>query len=279
MGFPEQQQNVPGVQAKMTPVPDCGEDSYRGSGKLTGKAAVVTGADSGIGRAVAIAYAREGADVLISYLDEDEDAKEVADLVTAAGRKAVLVPGDLSEAAHCRAVIDRAVREFGKVDVLVSNAAYQMTHETLEEISDEEFEHTVKLNINAYFYLVKAALPHMPPGSSIIGSSSVNSDMPSPTLAPYAATKAAIANFSASLAQLLGERGIRVNSVAPGPIWTPLIPSTMPVEKVTRFGDDTPLGRAGQPAELASTYVLLASDDGSYISGARIAVTGGRPIL
>ncbi|MBF6221476.1 SDR family oxidoreductase [Nocardia abscessus] len=279
MGFPEQQQKVPGIQAKMTPVPDCGEDSYRGSGKLTGKAAVVTGADSGIGRAVAIAYAREGADVLISYLDEDDDAKEVADLVTAAGRKAVLVPGDLSEAAHCRAVIDRAVREFGKVDVLVSNAAYQMTHETLEEISDEEFEHTVKLNINAYFYLVKAALPHMPPGSSIIGSSSVNSDMPSPTLAPYAATKAAIANFSASLAQLLGERGIRVNSVAPGPIWTPLIPSTMPVEKVTRFGDDTPLGRAGQPAELASTYVLLASDDGSYISGARIAVTGGRPIL
>ncbi|MBF6227240.1 SDR family oxidoreductase [Nocardia abscessus] len=279
MGFPEQQQEVPGVQAKMNPVPDCGEDSYRGSGKLTGKAAVVTGADSGIGRAVAIAYAREGADVLISYLDEDEDAKQVADLVTAAGRKAVLVPGDLSEAAHCRAVIDRAVREFGKVDVLVSNAAYQMTHETLEEISDEEFEHTVKLNINAYFYLVKAALPHMAPGSSIIGSSSVNSDMPSPTLAPYAATKAAIANFSASLAQLLGERGIRVNSVAPGPIWTPLIPSTMPVEKVTHFGDDTPLGRAGQPAELASTYVLLASDDGSYISGARIAVTGGRPIL
>ncbi|MFE7740977.1 SDR family oxidoreductase [Nocardia sp. NPDC057455] len=279
MGFPEQQQEVPGIQSRMTPVPDCGEDSYRGSGKLTGKAAVITGADSGIGRAVAIAYAREGADVLISYLDEDEDAKEVADLVTRAGRKAVLVPGDLSEAAHCRAVIDRAVREFGKIDILVSNAAFQMTHETLEEISDEEFEHTVALNINAYFYLVKAALPHMPAGSSIIGSSSVNSDMPSPTLAPYAATKAAIANFSASLAQLLGERGIRVNSVAPGPIWTPLIPSTMPVEKVAHFGDDTPLGRAGQPAELAATYVMLASDDGSYVSGARIAVTGGRPIL
>jgi NAD(P)-dependent dehydrogenase (short-subunit alcohol dehydrogenase family) len=279
MGFPEQQQEVPGIQARMTPVPDCGEDSYRGSGKLTGKAAVITGADSGIGRAVAIAYAREGADVLISYLDEDEDAKEVADLVTQAGRKAVLVPGDLSEAAHCRAVIDRAVAEFGKIDILVSNAAFQMTHQTLEEISDEEFEHTVELNINAYFYLVKAALPHMPAGSSIIGSSSVNSDMPSPTLAPYAATKAAIANFSASLAQLLGERGIRVNSVAPGPIWTPLIPSTMPVEKVAKFGDDTPLGRAGQPAELAPTYVMLASEDGSYISGARIAVTGGRPIL
>ncbi|WP_454199193.1 SDR family oxidoreductase [Nocardia sp. Marseille-Q1738] len=279
MGFPEQQQEVPGTQARMNPVPDCGEDSYRGSGKLTGKAAVITGADSGIGRAVAIAYAREGADVLISYLNEDEDAKEVADLVTRAGRKAVLMPGDLADADHCRAVIERAVREFGKIDVLVSNAAFQMTHDNLEEISDEEFEHTVKLNINAYFYLVKAALPHMPPGSSIIGSSSVNSDMPSPTLAPYAATKAAIANFSASLAQLLGERGIRVNSVAPGPIWTPLIPSTMPIEKVTHFGDDTPLGRAGQPAELAATYVLLASDDGSYISGARVAVTGGRPIL
>ncbi|MGK8523993.1 SDR family oxidoreductase [Nocardia asteroides] len=279
MGFPEQQQQVPGIQSKMEPVPDCGEDSYRGSGRLTGKAAVITGADSGIGRAVAIAYAREGANVLISYLNEDEDAKEVADLVTEAGRKAVLVPGDLSDPGHCRAVIDRAVREFGKINVLVSNAAFQMTHETLEEISDEEFEHTVKLNINAYFYLVKAALPHMPPGSSIIGSSSVNSDMPSPTLAPYAATKAAIANFSASLAQLLGDRGIRVNSVAPGPIWTPLIPATMPVEKVAKFGDDTPLGRAGQPAELASTYVLLASDEGSYISGARIAVTGGRPIL
>ncbi|CAM4131367.1 SDR family oxidoreductase [Nocardia ninae] len=279
MGFPEQQQEVPGIQAQMQPVPDCGEKSYRGSGKMTGKAAVITGADSGIGRAVAIAFAREGADVLISYLNEDEDAKEVAQLVEEAGRKAVLMPGDLSDPQHCRSVIDRAAAEFGKIDVLVSNAAYQMTHTTLDEISDEEFDYTFKLNVGAYFYLVKAALAHMPPGSSIIGSSSVNSDMPSPTLAPYAATKAAIANFSASLAQLLGEKGIRVNSVAPGPIWTPLIPATMPPEKVGKFGDDTPLGRAGQPAELASTYVLLASDDGSYISGARVAVTGGRPIL
>ncbi|QIS04134.1 SDR family oxidoreductase [Nocardia brasiliensis] len=279
MGFPEQQQPVPGVQARMDPVPDCGEDSYRGSGKLTGKAAVITGADSGIGRAVAIAFAREGADVLLSYLNEDEDAKEVAELVERAGRKAVLVPGDLAEPGQCRSVIDRAVREFGKIDVLVSNAAYQMTHETLEEISDEEFDHTFQVNVSAYFRLVKAALPHLPEGASIIGSSSVNSDMPSPTLAPYAATKAAIANFSASLAQLLGARGIRVNSVAPGPIWTPLIPSTMPPKKVAGFGDDVPLGRAGQPAELAPAYVLLASDDGSYISGARIAVTGGRPIL
>ncbi|MGM7645667.1 MULTISPECIES: glucose 1-dehydrogenase [Nocardia] len=279
MGFPEQQQQVPGIQSKMDPVPDCGENSYQGSGKLTGKAAVVTGADSGIGRAVAIAYAREGADVLISYLDEHDDAKEVADLVTQAGRRAVLMAGDLSDAAHCRAVIDKAVEEFGRVDVLVSNAAFQMSHDDITEISDEEFAYTFALNVGAYFHLVKAALPHMRPGSSIIGSSSVNSDMPSPTLAPYAATKAAIANFSASLAQMLGEKGIRVNSVAPGPIWTPLIPSTFPTEKVSKFGDDTPLGRAGQPAELAPAYVLLAADDGSYISGARIAVTGGRPIL
>ncbi|MFF0496935.1 SDR family oxidoreductase [Nocardia aobensis] len=279
MGFPEQQQQVPGVQQRMTPQPDCGEDSYRGSGKLTGKAAVITGADSGIGRAVAIAFAREGADVLISYLDEHEDAQQVVALVEQAGRKAVAVPGDLSDPEHCKAVIDRAATEFGKIDVLVSNAAYQMTHESLDEISGDEWDYTFKLNVGALFHLVKAAVPHMPAGGSIIGSSSVNSDMPSPTLAPYAATKAAIANFCASLAQLLGEKGIRVNSVAPGPIWTPLIPSTMPVEKVRNFGDDVPLGRAGQPAELAASYVLLASDDGSYISGARLAVTGGRPIL
>jgi len=279
MGFPEQQQEVPGVQSVMNPVPDCGETTYRGSGRLMGKRAVITGGDSGIGRAVAIAYAREGADVLISYLNEDDDAAEVATLVEDAGRKCVLMPGDLAEPAHCRAVIDRAAQEFGGIDVIVSNAAFQMSHDSLEEISDEEWDYTFRLNVGAYFHLVRAALPHMGPGASVIGSSSVNSDMPSPTLAPYAATKAAIANFSASLAQLLGEKGIRVNSVAPGPIWTPLIPATMPEEKVANFGDDTPLGRAGQPAELASTYVLLASDEGSYISGARIAVTGGRPIL
>jgi NAD(P)-dependent dehydrogenase (short-subunit alcohol dehydrogenase family) len=279
MGFPDQQQPVPGVQAKMDPVPDCGETSYRGSGKLTGKKAVVTGGDSGIGRAVAIAFAREGADVLVSYLNEDGDAKEVANLVEDAGRKCVLVSGDLSDPNHCREVIQKAVDEFGSIDVLVNNAAYQMTHESLDEISDEEWDYTFKVNVGAYFYLLKAALPHMRSGSSVIGSSSVNSDMPSPTLAPYAATKAAIANFSASMAQLLGEKGIRVNSVAPGPIWTPLIPATMPSKKVQNFGDDTPLGRAGQPVELAPVYVLLASDEGSYISGARVAVTGGRPIL
>jgi len=279
MNQPAQQQKVPGTQAAMTPVPDCGEDSYRGSGKMKGKSAVITGGDSGIGRAVAIAFAREGADVLISYLNEDEDAKDTARLVEEAGQKAVLVAGELSDPGHCREIIATAVREFGKVDVLVSNAAYQMSHSTLEEISDEEWDYTFNVNVGAMFRLVKAALPHMAAGSSIIGSSSVNSDMPKPNLAPYAATKAAIANFSASLAQLLGERGIRVNSVAPGPVWTPLIPSTLPTEEVESFGDDTPLGRVGQPAELAPAYVLLASDDGSYMSGARIAVTGGRPIL
>jgi NAD(P)-dependent dehydrogenase (short-subunit alcohol dehydrogenase family) len=279
MSQPAQQQEVPGLQAEMDPVPDCGEQSYVGSGKLTDKVAVVTGGDSGIGRAVAIAYAREGADVVISYLSEHSDAEETADYVRKAGRTAVLVPGDVSDPAHCRAIIERTLEELGRVDILVNNAAYQMNHEDLLEVSDEEWQHTFATNIHAMFYLVKAALPHLQPGSSIIGSSSVNSDMPSAGLAPYAATKAAIANFCASLAQLLGPQGIRVNSVAPGPIWTPLIPATMPPEKVKSFGDDVPLGRRGEPAELAGAYVLLASDDGSYMSGARIAVTGGRPIL
>jgi NAD(P)-dependent dehydrogenase (short-subunit alcohol dehydrogenase family) len=279
MSQPPQQQGVPGVQSQMTPVPDCGEESYQGSGRLTDKVAVITGGDSGIGRAVAIAYAREGADVLISYLSEDSDAEETAGYVEKAGRRAVLVRGDIANPQHCREIVQTAVDELGGIDILVSNAAYQMSHQTLEEVSDDEWDYTFDTNIGAMFRLVKAAIPHMKPGSSIIGSSSVNSDMPSPQLAPYAATKAAIANFCASLAQMLGEKGIRVNSVAPGPIWTPLIPATMPEEKVEKFGENTPLGRAGQPKELAPVYVLLASDDGSYISGARVAVTGGRPIL
>jgi NAD(P)-dependent dehydrogenase (short-subunit alcohol dehydrogenase family) len=279
MSQPAQQQTPPGTQSEMTPTPDCGEQSYRGSGRLAGKAAVITGGDSGIGRAVAIAYAREGADVVISYLDEHEDAKDTARLVEVAGRRAVLIAGDISSPQHCREVIDTAVRELGKVDVLVSNAAYQMHRDSIEDIPDEEWDHTFATNVSAMFHLCKAAVPHMPSGGSIIGSSSVNSDMPSPTLAPYAATKAAIANLCASLAQMLGERGIRVNSVAPGPVWTPLIPATMPPERVEKFGSDTPLGRAGQPAELAPVYVLLASDEASYISGARVAVTGGRPVL
>ena len=273
------QQQPPGSQAAMEPVPDCGEASYVGSGRLEGKVALITGGDSGIGRAVAIAYAREGADVAISYLSEQEDAEDTAGWVEKAGRKALLLPGDVSDPEHCREVVRRTVEELGGLDILVSNAAYQMNHETIEEVSDEEWQYTFGTNIHAMFYLVKAALPHLGEGSSIIGSSSVNSDMPSAQLAPYAATKAAIANFCASLAQMLGPRGIRVNSVAPGPIWTPLIPSTMPEKKVESFGEDTPLGRMGQPAELAGAYVLLASNEGSYMSGARIAVTGGRPIL
>jgi NAD(P)-dependent dehydrogenase (short-subunit alcohol dehydrogenase family) len=279
MSQPPQQQDVPGVQSTMTPVPDCGEESYKGSGKLTDKVAVITGGDSGIGRAVAIAYAREGADVLISYLSEDSDAKDTAEYVEKAGRRVVLVKGDVADPQHCRDIIQTAVDELGGVDILVNNAAYQMTHETLDEIPDDEWDYTFDTNIGAMFHLCKAAIPHMKPGASIIGSSSVNSDMPNPGLAPYAATKAAIANFCASLAQMLGEKGIRVNSVAPGPIWTPLIPATMPPEKVEKFGENTPLGRAGQPKELAPVYVLLASDDGSYVSGARVAVTGGRPML
>jgi NAD(P)-dependent dehydrogenase (short-subunit alcohol dehydrogenase family) len=276
---PAQQQSTPGTLGQMDPKPDHGEESYRGSGRLVGKAAVITGADSGIGRAVAIAFAREGADVLIAYLDEHEDAKDTARYVEQAGRKCVLVAGDLSDRAHAKTVIPKAVEEFGRVDVLVNNAAFQMTRESLEEVPDEEFDHTVALNLGAMFTLCKDAIPHMQPGSAIINSSSVNSDMPSPTLAVYAMTKAGIANFTASLAQLYAEKGIRANSVAPGPVWTPLIPATMPEEKVESFGKQVPLGRAAQPAELAPVYVLLASDEASYVSGARVAVTGGNPIL
>jgi NAD(P)-dependent dehydrogenase (short-subunit alcohol dehydrogenase family) len=276
---PAQQQSPPGTLGEMTPKPDHGEESYRGSGRLTGKAAVITGGDSGIGRAVAIAFAREGADVLISYLNEHEDAKDTAKYVEEAGRRCVLVAGDLADRAHARTIIPKAVEEFGKVDVLVNNAAFQMSHDSLDEVSDEEWDHTLAVNLSAMFTLTKDAIPHMRPGSSIINSSSVNSDMPSPSLAPYAMTKAGIANFTASLAQMYADKGIRANSVAPGPIWTPLIPATMPEEKVESFGQQVPLGRAGQPAELAPVYVLLASDEASYVSGARVAVTGGKPIL
>jgi NAD(P)-dependent dehydrogenase (short-subunit alcohol dehydrogenase family) len=279
MNQPAQQQEPPGSEQEMTPKPDHGEESYRGSGRLEGKAAVITGADSGIGKAVAIAFAREGADVLVSYLDEHEDAAETCRWVEEAGRRAVSISGDLADPAHCREVIEKAVSEFGRMDVLVSNAAFQMDHPTLEEIPDEEWDRTIAVNLSAFFHLVKAALPHLGEGASIIGSSSVNSDMPSPSLIPYAATKAGIANMTASLAQLLAERGIRANSVAPGPVWTPLIPSTMPPEKVESFGQQVPLERPAQPAELAPVYVLLASDEASYVSGARIAVTGGKPIL
>jgi NAD(P)-dependent dehydrogenase (short-subunit alcohol dehydrogenase family) len=279
MNLPAQQQQPPGSEQEMDPQPDHGEHSYAGSGRLRDPVALITGGDSGIGKAVAIAYAREGADVAISYLNEHADAKETRKWVTDAGRQAVLIPGDLTDPEHCRDAVSQTVAEFGRIDILVNNAGFQMTHSTVEEISDGEWDHTLATNLSAYFHLVKAALPHMPEGSIIIASSSVNSDMPNPTLMPYAATKAAIANMTASLAQLLGDRGIRANSVAPGPIWTPLIPSTFPEQAVESFGQNTPLGRPGQPAELAPIYVTLACDQASYISGARVAVTGGKPVL
>ena len=279
MNMPTQQQQPPGRESELTPKADHGETSYKGSDKLAGKAAVITGADSGIGRAVALAFAREGADVLIAYLNEHEDARETARLVEEAGRRAVLMPGELAEPAHCRAIVDKAVQEFGRIDVLVNNAAFQMSHDSIEEIPDEEWDYTFQVNITAMFHICKAAVKHMAPGSSIINTTSINSDNPKPTLLAYAATKGAIANFTAGLAQLLAEKGIRVNSVAPGPIWTPLIPSTMPPDQVESFGQQVPMKRPGQPAEVAPVYVLLASDQASYISGARIAVTGGTPIL
>ncbi len=277
----EQQPTIrpPGLTREMNPKPDHGETSYRGAGRLTDKKAVITGGDSGIGRAVAIAFAREGADVLIAYLSEDEDARETARWVEEAGRRAVLVKGDLSEAAHCREMVERAVNAFGRIDVLVNNAAHQASFASLEEISDAEWDYTFRTNIFAMFYLAKAAAPHMRPGSAIINTTSINADDPSPQLLAYATTKGAIQNFTAGLAQLLADRGVRVNCVAPGPIWTPLIPSTMPPETVRNFGKQTPMQRPGQPREVAPVYVMLAADEASYVSGATVAVTGGRPLL
>jgi NAD(P)-dependent dehydrogenase (short-subunit alcohol dehydrogenase family) len=277
--FAKQKQPMPGLTAKMKPVPDHGENSYKGSGRLKDKKAVITGGDSGIGRAVAIAYAREGADVLISYLDEHEDAQETKRLVEDACRKAVLIPGDIQHADHCRKVIDKAVAEFGGIDILINNAAHQASFNDIGEISDEEWELTFKVNIHAMFYLTKAAVPHMKPGSAIINTASINSDMPNPILLAYATTKGAIQNFTAGLAQMLAEKGIRANAVAPGPIWTPLIPSTLPEDRVTNFGKQVPMQRPGQPAELATAFVMLADPMSSYVSGATIAVTGGKPIL
>src|ERR1700754_1881005 len=277
--YPSQKQPMPGSTAKMDPRPDHGETSYKGSGRLKGMRAVITGGDSGIGRAVAIAYAREGADIVIAYLSEHDDAAEVKSLVEKEGRKAVLVAGDLQDPAHCRAVIKKAVDELGGIEILVHNAAHQATFKDITDISDEEWELTFKVNIHAMFYLTKAAVPHMLPGSAIINTASINSDTPNPTLLAYATTKGAIQNFTAGLAQLLADKGIRANAVAPGPIWTPLIPSTMPEDAVVNFGEQVPMKRPGQPAELASAYVMLAEPISSYVSGATIAVTGGRPIL
>jgi NAD(P)-dependent dehydrogenase (short-subunit alcohol dehydrogenase family) len=277
--FEQQQQEAPGIEDALRPKADHGETSYIGSGKLQGRNAIITGGDSGIGRAVAIAFAREGANMLIAYLNEDEDAKETARYVENAGQKAVLLAGDIRSEEHCKKIIDTALAEFGQLDILVNNAAFQMSRSSLQEVSTEEWDRTFKTNIYPMFYLCKMAEPHLKPGSTVINTTSVNAYKPKPTLVAYAATKAAIQNFTSSMAQLWGEKGIRVNCVAPGPIWTPLIPSTMTPDEVVSFGQDVPLKRTGQPAELAATYVLLACEDSSYITGSTIQVTGGTPTI
>jgi NAD(P)-dependent dehydrogenase (short-subunit alcohol dehydrogenase family) len=263
----------------MSPTPDHGEQSYRGSGKLEGRVALVTGGDSGIGRAVAIAFAREGADVVISYLSEDEDARDTGRWVEEAGRTAELVRGDISESAFARSLVTHTMDEFGRLDILVNNAAHQASFEQIEDITEDEWDLTFRTNVYAPFFISQEAVKVMKPGASIINTSSINAKNPSPSLLAYATTKGAISNFTAGLAALVADRGIRVNAVAPGPVWTPLIPATMPGEKVESFGKNTPLGRPGQPAELAATYVLLASDASSYTTGAVFEICGGRPML
>lgn len=276
-GFPTQQQEQPGLTGATDPRPDHGEDTYTGSGKLTGKRALITGGDSGIGRAVAIAYAREGADVAISYLpDEQPDAEETAELIRAAGRTALLLPGDIREEQHCISIVDETVRVLGGLDILVLNAAYQENRDGLENLSTAEFDRVFKTNLYATLWIARTAIPHLAPGSSIISTSSIQASSPSPQLIDYAMTKAALVAFTQALAQQLGSTGVRVNAVAPGPIWTPLIPATSWPEKLPTFGQETPLGRAGQPAELASAYVFLASPEASFVSGAVVPVTGGR---
>jgi NAD(P)-dependent dehydrogenase (short-subunit alcohol dehydrogenase family) len=276
--FPEQEQAPPGREAAMQPLADHGEDTYIGHGRLTDRVALVTGADSGIGRAVAIAFSREGADILCSYLEEDDDAAETERLVEAAGRTCVTVAGDIGDRSHCRALVDRAVDELGRLDVLVNNAAFQMSYDSFLDIPPDELDFVFRTNILAMFHLCQAAVPHMRPGSTIINTTSIQAAQPSPQLLHYSATKGAISTFTKGLAQELAERGIRVNAVAPGPIWTPLVVMSFPAEKNAQFGADTPLGRPGQPGELAPLYVFLASEDSSYISGEVIGATGGRPL-
>jgi len=277
--MPEQHQEPPGQTEEMQPSPDHGELSYRGSGRLRDRVAIVTGADSGIGRAVAIAFAREGAKVVVSYLEEDQDAKETARWIQEAGQPSLLIRGDITSQSHCRRIVDRTIDAFGAIDILVNNAAYQRSYQALEEIPADEWDAAFRTNVYSMFYLCQAAVPHMKKGGAIVNTSSINAKDPSPHLLPYATTKGAIANFTAGLAGLLAGRGIRVNAVAPGPVWTPLIPSTLPEDKVEHFGENTPLKRPGQPAELAPAYVMLASPEASYITGAVVPVTGGRPML
>ena len=280
--FPRQQQEPPGTEGELRPMADHGQESYRGSGRLAGKVALITGGDSGIGRAVAIAFAREGADVAISYLGgvEEEDAEETARLVADAGRTALRLAGDIQQADHCAAIVERADRELGGLDILVNNAAWQACGDSLAAVTIDEWRRIFATNIEAMFHLTKAAVPRMRTGGSIINTASIQAYAPSPELLPYATTKGAIVTFTKALAKDPGvlEQGLRVNAVAPGPVWTPLIPSTMPAEKSARFGKDTPLGRPGQPGELAPLYVVLASAESSYITGEVIGVTGGKPL-
>ncbi|MBM0258749.1 SDR family oxidoreductase [Micromonospora sp. 4G55] len=278
-GQPAQQQSAPGSTGEMGPKPDHGEESYRGSDRLTGKRALITGGDSGIGRAVAIAFAREGADVVISYLSEEEDAdaRETVRLVEEAGRRGVAVRTDLTDEGHCRELVKRTLADLGGIDILVNNAAYQMSQDDgIAGISTPQFDRVLKTNLYAMFWLCQEAIPHMDDGATIINTTSIQAFDPSPQLLDYATTKAGIANFTKGLAAQLADKGIRVNAVAPGPIWTPLIPATMPQEKVKQFGTDTPMGRPGQPAELAPAYVFFASQESSYVTGEILGVTGGR---
>jgi NAD(P)-dependent dehydrogenase (short-subunit alcohol dehydrogenase family) len=276
--FPPQQQSAPGDIHKMDPDPDHGEKSYVGNGRLPGRKALVTGADSGIGRAVAIAYAREGADVALSYLPEEQaQAEEVAALIREAGRTAVLLPGDIQDETVNQELVDKTVAELGGLDILVINAGTMPTVDSIDDFQTETLDHVLKTNIYPLFWLTKAASPHLKPGSSIITTASIQGFVPSPSLAEYAVSKAGIANWTRAMAQQLIERGIRVNGVAPGPIWTPLQPAFVPNQKIEQFGSETPIGRAGQPAELASAYVFLASQESSYVIGETIAVTGGSP--
>ena len=274
--FPEQQQTAPGSDAALRPKADHGEESYRGSGKLEGLATIVTGGDSGIGRAVALAFAREGADVLISYLDETADAEETAGLVESAGRRAVLVEGDLSDLGECRRVVTRGAEAFGRLDVLVNNAATQTTHGSFADITDAEVEHIFRTNVFPLFALSRAAIPHLPAGGAIVNTTSIQAYDPSPSLLHYASSKGAIVTFTKGLSKELIEHGIRVNAVAPGPVWTPLIASTTSPESVASFGETNPTGRPAQPAEIAPAYVFLASSESRFITGEVIGVTGGR---
>jgi len=283
-GFPPQQQDPPGLTTRMEPVPDHGEETYAGHGRLEGLKALITGGDSGIGRAIAIAYAREGADVAINYLEaEQPDAEDTASWVRKAGRNAVLVPGDLTDRATCDRVVADAVDGLGGLDVLVNNAGFHWDKgpgEGLEGLTDDNIERVMRTNLQAVLWLCRAALPHLTPGSSIINTTSIQAYDPSPALLDYAATKAALNNLTVNLAQSLGPKGIRVNAVAPGPIWTPLQPATRETEKIETFGSDTPLGRAGQPGEVAPAYVFLASpSDASYVSGTVLGVTGGQAVF